>query len=207
MRTCAERVAFPAAHGVLLAALVACGAPDRPPGRVPGLPQEAIEFLDADSARGLRLGEGVFYRFAWSARGPWAVHTVSADLARCELGLRVVPALEEDGIARTRRTVTEMVPRGMGRPLAGVNGDFFILEGGAPVGSGSHRLHAPPFRPSSGGVGDVRGSMDRGTGVRRGPDAGSRPDGVRPRHRRPGGQRYRMLPRRDCRSSGATPYS
>ena len=134
MRTCAERVAFPAAHGVLLAALVACGAPDRPAGRVPGLPQEAIEFLDADSARGLRLSEGVFYRLAWSARGPWAVHTVSADLTRCELGLRVVPALEEDGIARTRRTVTEMVPRGMGRPLAGVNGDFFILEGGAPIG-------------------------------------------------------------------------
>lgn len=118
----------------LLGTVAACAAPDRPASRVPELPEAAGEFLDPDSARGLRLGDGVFYHFTWSARGPWAVHLVSADLTRCELDLEVVPALEEDGTTRTRRTVTEMVPRGPAWPLAGVNGDFFVLEGGAPVG-------------------------------------------------------------------------
>ena len=108
--------------------------PDSPVGRVPELPAAAQAFLTPDSTRGLRLGEGVFYRFAWSARGPWAVHMVSADLTRCGLRLQVVPALEEDGITRTRRTVTEMVPKGTAWPLAGVNGDFFMLRGGAPIG-------------------------------------------------------------------------
>ena len=136
MRTCTwrRRAAVPAALCSVLAALAACAAPDRPAGRVPDLPEAARAFLAPDSARGLRLGEGVFYHFAWSARGPWAVHLVSADLTRCELNLQVVPALEEDGITRTRRTVTEMVPRGPRRPVAGVNGDFFVLQGGAPVG-------------------------------------------------------------------------
>ncbi len=138
MRACTRvpQAAIPAALGVLaaLVAPAACTAPDRPAGRAPELPPAARDFLAPDSARGLRLGEGVFYHFAWSARGPWAVHLVSADLARCELGLQVVPALEDDGTTRTRRTVTDMVPRELGRPLAGVNGDFFILQGGAPVG-------------------------------------------------------------------------
>lgn len=136
MRTCprTRHVAVPFALCGILAALAACAAPDRPAGRVPELPEAARAFLAPDSARGLRLGEGVFYHSAWSARGPWAVHLVSADLARCDLDLQVVPALEDDGITRTRRTVTEMVPRGPGRPVAGVNGDFFVLQGGAPVG-------------------------------------------------------------------------
>lgn len=112
----------------------ACGAPDRPAPAVPRLPADARAFLAPDSARGLRLADGVFYHFAWSAAGPWAVHMVSADVARCELGLVVVPALQDDGVARTRRSVTEMLPAGPGWPLAGVNGDFFVLDGGAPVG-------------------------------------------------------------------------
>ena len=136
MRICARagHAAVPAVLCGVLASLAACAAPDRPAGRVPELPEAAREFLHPDSAHGLRLGEGVFYHFAWSARGPWAVHMVSADLTRCEVGLQVVPALEEDGSTRTRRTVTEMVPREPVWPLAGVNGDFFVLQGGAPVG-------------------------------------------------------------------------
>ena len=115
-------------------ALSACAAPDRPAGLLPPLPEEAHAFLLPDSVRGLRLSAGVFYHFAWSDAGPWAVHLVSAQVVRCELDLVVVPALEEDGVTRTRRSVTQMVPRGPGRPLAGVNGDFFALDSGAPVG-------------------------------------------------------------------------
>lgn len=144
MRACAwtRHAAVPAAGSGVLLAVVACAMPDRPAGRVPELPETAREFLDPDSARGLRLGDGAFYHFAWSPRGPWAVHMVAADLARCELGLQVEPALDEDGVTRTRRTVAEMVPVGPGRPLAGVNGDFFDLRGGAPVG--------PEFTASTG---------------------------------------------------------
>lgn len=116
------------------AALSACSVPDRPSGLVPELPEAARAFLEPDSARGLRLGDGVHYHFAWSARGPWAVHVVTADLTRCDLRLDVVPALEADGATRTRSTVTEMTPRGSERPIAGVNGDFFVLRGGAPIG-------------------------------------------------------------------------
>ena len=122
-----------AAAGVV-PAIAACAAPDRPAALVPELPTAAVEFLDPDSTRGIRIGEGVFYHSAWAPGGPWAVHMVSADMTRCELHLRVVPALAGDGVTRTRRTVTEMVPLGAGRPLAGVNGDFFVLRGGAPVG-------------------------------------------------------------------------
>ena len=126
----------PFACGVvaMLLALSACGAPDRPAGVVPPLPEEAQAFLLPDSTRGLRLSEGVFYRFAWSNAGPWAVHMVSADLTRCDLGLVVVPALAEDGVTRTRKSVTAMVPPGPEQPLAGVNGDFFGLDSGVPVG-------------------------------------------------------------------------
>ena len=116
------------------AALAACALPDRPSGLVPELPEAARAFLAPDSARGLRLGDGVHYHFAWSARGPWAVHVVTADLTRCDLSLDVVPALEADGATRTRSTVTEMTPGGPVRPVAGVNGDFFVLRGGAPIG-------------------------------------------------------------------------
>lgn len=124
------------ARGVAAAmlALAACAVPDRPEGLVPPLPEGARAFLMPDSVRGLRLSEGVFYHFAWSGAGPWAVHLVSADVARCELDLVVVPALEEDGATRTRRSVTQMVPLVPRWPLAGVNGDFFALDSGAPVG-------------------------------------------------------------------------
>ncbi len=133
--TCSTHWLAPVAAAGVVLAIAACSAPDRPAGRVPDLPRAALEFLDPDSTRGIRIGEGVFYHSAWAPGGPWAVHMVSADMTRCELDLRVVPALAGDGVTRTRRTVTEMVPRGPGRPLAGVNGDFFVLQGGAPVGS------------------------------------------------------------------------
>ena len=126
------RAAAPVA--LVAAALSTCAVPDRPSGLVPELPAAAIAFLAPDTMRGLRLADGVFYHFAWSARGPWAVHVVTADLTRCDISLDVVPALEADGATRTRRTVTQLTPRGRGWPVAGVNGDFFVLRGGAPVG-------------------------------------------------------------------------
>lgn len=84
--------------------------------------------------RSLRVADGVFYRHAWSAKGPWAVHLVSADLSRCDLGLAVVPALADDGVTRARRRVSEMSPPGALGGIAAVNGDFFRPDG-SPLGA------------------------------------------------------------------------
>ncbi len=91
------------------------------------------------------MSEGVSYHFAWSARGPWALHLVAADLKRCELELVVVPALAEDGVTRVRKRVTAMTPDIEVAALAGVNGDFFA-PGGAPVGP---EVTSTTRRPSS----------------------------------------------------------
>ena len=111
----------------------ACVAPDRHVDADPPLPAAVLEWLVPDSVRGHTVSDGVSYHFAWAARGPWALHLVAADLARCELELVVVPALAEDGTTRMRKTVTAMSPDGELVALAGVNGDFFS-PGGAPVG-------------------------------------------------------------------------
>lgn len=109
-------------------------APVTPAPATLELPQEARTFLAADTVHAERLGEGVHYHYRWAHhgdRGPWAVHLVSADLTRCDLQLRVVPAEEENGPdRRSRKTVAEMRPTGS---VAGVNGDFF-MEGGMPLG-------------------------------------------------------------------------
>jgi len=107
--------------------------PDRPVAADPPLPEAALEWLAPDSVRSSAVSEGVSYHFAWSARGPWALHLVAADLTRCELELVVVPALAEDGSTRVRKRVTAMTPDIDVAALAGVNGDFFA-PGGVPVG-------------------------------------------------------------------------
>lgn len=101
----------------------------------PPLPPAALSELAPDTLLARPLGEGAIYRFVWSARGPWAIHLVSADLTRCELDLLVVPAIGQDGSTRVRTRVTQMVPSAPFVPLAGVNGDFFRLDNGAPLGS------------------------------------------------------------------------
>ena len=133
--------------GIAVLAVSACVAPDRHVDGDPPLPAAVLEWLAPDSVRGSAVSDGVSYHFAWSARGPWALHLVAADLNRCELELVVVPALAEDGTTRTRKTVTAMSPDGEVVALAGVNGDFFS-RGGAPVGpevtSGTERSSRRP---------------------------------------------------------------
>ena len=135
-------------------AVSACVAPDRPVDADPPLPAGVLDWLEPDSVRSRSVAEGVSYHFAWSARGPWALHLVGADLNRCELELVVVPALAEDGTTRLRKTVTAMSPGGGVVALAGVNGDFFS-PGGAPVGpevtSGTRRKSRRPAIAWDGG--------------------------------------------------------
>lgn len=114
---------------VVLAA--ACTPPDTPPSLADRVPPAALELLRPDSTRSTRIGAGVWYRYLWSAEGPWAVHLVEADLGRCDLALRTLRAAEREDGGRGRETVTSMVARAPGGVLAAVNADFFTPEGTA----------------------------------------------------------------------------
>jgi len=122
--------------GLPFAALVtACEVSPGATADAEPLPSAALSQLAPDSLRERVLTEGAVYRFVWSARGPWAIHLVSAELSRCDLDLVVVPATGPDGATRTRSAVTRMRPAAPLEALVGVNGDFFRLDNGAPLGS------------------------------------------------------------------------
>ena len=159
----------------VVAALSACAAPDRHEAPAPPLPDDALARLAPDSLRSSRVSDGVFYLYAWSARGPWAVHLVSADLRRCELDLLAVPALGEDGVTRVRMPVTEMLPFGAATALIGVNGDFFSPDGtptGPEVTSTTMRFSGRPAIAWGGGPVPWIGTPVRDSdGMRFGPNA------------------------------------
>jgi len=112
-----------------LSVLGACSRPDTPPALARRLPVAAVELLHPDTMRSERIAAGVWYRYVWSARGPWAVHTVEANLARCDLGLVVLRSEARESGGRGLETVTSMVSRRGSGVLAAVNADFFTPEG------------------------------------------------------------------------------
>lgn len=116
----------------LLAVLApaACAPPDTPPALADRLPDEVFAFLSPDTVRSVRVGAGVWYRYLWAPQGPWAVHMVEADLARCDLGLRTLRAEAREQGGRGHEQVTSMVARAHDGVLAAVNADFFTPEGG-----------------------------------------------------------------------------
>ncbi len=126
--------------------------------------EAAIEWLAPDTLRSLRIGDGVFYRYAWSAKGPWAVHLVSADLSRCDVSLAVVPALANDGVTRSRLRVSEMSPPDGLAGIAAVNGDFFTPRGsplGAELTISTKRWTSRPALVWRKGLGAWIGTPDR----------------------------------------------
>lgn len=131
----------------LLAA--SCAPPDRPAALPDPLPETVLEVVEPDTARASRLADGVFYRYLWSARGPWGIHLVEVDLDRCEIGFSVLRADPEPGMAGGRARVTELVSGTPAGVVAAVNGDFFTPEGlpvGPEVSSGAVRR--PGERPA-----------------------------------------------------------
>lgn len=126
-----SRAAFPAL--LALTSCWGCTPPDHPTGLPRDLPAAAQAFLEPDSARVLRVADGVAYRYLWSPLGPWAIHLVEVELDRCRLGVAVEAAPPEEGMPGGRAPVTELVRRHRGTVLAAVNGDFFTPEG-MPLG-------------------------------------------------------------------------
>ena len=136
------------ALSALLAGLsVACAGADDGARPAPPLPEAALTRYAPDSVRVVPLSRGVHYRYLWSPSGPWAIHMVSADLAQCQLDLRVIPALADDGVTRIRKAISEMRPSGEVEVIAGVNGDFFAADGtpvGPEVTGSTRRVSARP---------------------------------------------------------------
>jgi hypothetical protein len=110
-------------------AAAACAPADQPPILAHRIPEAALRLLRPDTVRSMRLGEGVWYRYLWSPVGPWAVYAVEADVARCDLALRVLQAEPREEGGRGQERVTSMVARDTARVLAAVNADFFTPEG------------------------------------------------------------------------------
>jgi hypothetical protein len=165
----------------------ACTPPDRPPSLPDPIPPALVELLEPDTARVLRVADGVWYRYLWSARGPWAVHLVEADLGLCRLGLDVSSASDDDAapgeaLGGGRETVSALAADHEGEPLVAVNGDFFTPEG-LPLGPEATALRTRPgrgrpgilFRPGAPGplIGDV-GEESGPTASPRRPGAASR---------------------------------
>ncbi len=117
--------------GVWVAWSVGCAVPDMPAARTPAIPAATLDLLRPDTVRSMRVGDGIYYSYLWSSQGPWAVHLVTLDLARCDLGFDVDPA-ESSGEGRHRETVS--VAGDWPEAVVGVNGDFFTPEG-RPVGT------------------------------------------------------------------------
>lgn len=131
---------------LLAAAAAACWVPDRPPRLGADLPGAATAWLAPDTSRTVPVAEGVWYRYLWSSRGPWAVHLLEVDLDRCALTLDVARARSAVDEGGGHETVSAMVRRHPGRVLAAVNGDFFTPEG-TPLGPEMSRN-----RPTHGGT-------------------------------------------------------
>lgn len=132
-----------AAAGAALAGLVAgCSRTVVEERVVPGEGSPVQRFLDPDTVRSRQLRPGLVHTYLWSSRGPWAVHVVEVDLERCAAGFAAGeaesvadPAVTHGGDSISGRARTSAIAGAAEEAVvAGVNGDFFDLETGAPVG-------------------------------------------------------------------------
>ena len=147
----------PAIALLVLWLLGAAGCAHRTPP-LPPLPPLPVAQFAAESLRVDTVAPGLVHTYLWSARGPWAVHVLDADLGAC-WSLAAVKA----GAQAVGRERTSVLLDGLARPSAlastrgievggGVNADFFSFEpSGVPVGPhvGAGRLITGPWvRPA-----------------------------------------------------------
>ena len=112
----------------------ACETPDSP-AQLPGsLPERLLTSLHPEEVRVLTLGPGVAFYGLQVDEGPWAIHLLQVDLARCDLGLEVIRAPEQGDLPGGRSRVTDLPGIPSRRIVGVVNGDFFTPEG-LPLGT------------------------------------------------------------------------
>lgn len=150
-----ERRLVPLCAGLLSVVAAACThrAPPLPP-----LPPLPVALFAAESLRVDTVAPGLVHTYLWSARGPWAVHVLDADLGACWS-----PAAVKAGAQALGRERTSALLDGLARTSAlagtrrsevggGVNADFFSFEPpGVPVGPhvGAGRVITGPWvRPA-----------------------------------------------------------
>jgi len=117
-------------HGILLTttllalAAAGCASPSLPIAD----PSPALRaFAGADSLHSRPLATGVLHIRAWEREGPWAIHIIEVDTARCAPRWS---ARKPPGTLDARATTSSLA----GGALAAINADFFQLPGGTPVG-------------------------------------------------------------------------
>jgi hypothetical protein len=91
-------------------------------------PSPAMQaFAGADSLHVASLAPGVLHARVWDRTGPWAIHVLEVDTARCRPRWA---ARKPAGTLDARATTSALA----GDALAAINADFFQLPGAAPVG-------------------------------------------------------------------------
>jgi hypothetical protein len=109
--------------------VAACGARVELPG--PAAP--SVYSFATDTNRVDVVAPGVTHRFIYSQTGPWAIHVLDVDLAQCYTAIAVKGS---DGAAGRMKTSTMLANlRATENVVGGVNGDFFSLVTGAPIGA------------------------------------------------------------------------
>jgi hypothetical protein len=88
----------------------------------------AARFADADTLTLAELAPGIRHVYLWLPAGPWAVHVIEVDEARC---LPAVAALKAGPPLADRALTSDLGATA----LAAINADFFMTPGGTPVGA------------------------------------------------------------------------
>jgi len=126
---------------------------------LPALPPLPVTEFAAESLRVDTVAPGLVHTYLWSARGPWAVHVLDADLGACWSLAAVKAGAQAVGRERTSALLDGLarwysaLARTRGIEVGGgVNADFFSFEPpGVPVGPhvGAGRVITGPWvRPA-----------------------------------------------------------
>ena len=113
---------------VSLVALVACVTPRTAP--IPSLP------FATDTARAIRVADGVTRWHLYAPSGPWAIHALVVDRDRCWEARAVKGRATPEGRTKT----SEMLRRlhDTVRVIGGVNGDFFTVRDPQGIPTNAH---------------------------------------------------------------------
>jgi exopolysaccharide biosynthesis protein len=96
-----------------------------------------------------RIGDGVTHRYLYAPQGPWAINVLDVDLSACNAAVAVKGADTAAGRTKTSVLLGDLSRRE--QVLGGVNGDFFTLATGVPIGLlvvDGHMLTPPDAEPA-----------------------------------------------------------